>query len=376
MPATIKITERICHNGFHNPTGGYALHSGKTSKVSEKGTIAMSLVHETLSLARARGLDVAPVVEAAGIAASALDAPQARVSAAQYGALWAGIARALDDEFFGQDSHAMKRGSFIAMTHAALGAQTGRQALQRTVHFMRLVLDDLAGEIDIDATRVRIAFRQRAGTPVPTLFAYATWFILVYGLLCWLVGRRIPVVAARFRCAAPPDAHEYQLMICEDMAFDQPESWFDLAPAFLELPVIQSAASARAFLRNAPGNFVVKYRNPGSFAARVRRALRALPAHAWPDADAIAQRLNVASATLRRRLRQEGHSCQSIKDELRRDLALDALQDPARSVADVAAAVGFAEPSAFHRAFRKWTGLRPAEYRQMRERPASKVRSG
>lgn len=350
------------------------MQPGKTSKVSEKGTIAMSLVHETMARAQARGFDVAPIVEAAGIASSALDAPHARVSAAQYGALWAGIARALDDEFLGQDSHAMKNGSFIAMTHAALGARTGRQALQRSVHFMRLVLDDLAGEVDIDATRVRIAFRQRAGTPVPAMFAYATWFILVYGLLCWLVGRRIPVLGARFRCAAPPGAHEYQLMICEDMAFDQPDSWFDLAPVFLDLPVIQSAASARAFLRNAPGNFVVKYRNPASFAARVRRALRTLPAHAWPDAEAIAQRLNVAPATLRRRLHQEGHSCQSIKDELRRDLALEALRDPARSVADVAAAVGFAEPSAFHRAFRKWTGRRPAEYRKMSERPASKAR--
>jgi AraC-like DNA-binding protein len=350
------------------------LQSGKTSKVSEKGTIAISLVHETLSLARARGLDVAPIVDAAGIAADALDAPIARVSAAQYGALWSGIARALDDEFFGQDPRAMKSGSFIAMTHAALGARTGRQALQRTVHFMRLVLDDLAGEIDFGATRVRVALVHREGTPTPAMFAYATWFILVYGLLSWLVGRRIPVVAARFRCPAPPDAHEYQLMICEDMAFAQPESWFDLAPSFLDLPVIQTAASARAFLRNAPGNFVVKYRNPGSFAARVRRTLRALPAHSWPDADAIAHSLNLAPATLRRRLRQEGHRFQSIKDELRRDLALAALEDPARSVADVAAAVGFAEPSAFHRAFRKWTGLRPTEYRQTLERSASRAR--
>ena len=74
---------------------------------------------------------------------------------------------------------------------------------------------------------------------------------------------------------------------------------------------------------------------------------------------------------LRRRLKQEGHSCQSIKDALRRDLAIAALADPARTVADVAAAVGFAEPSAFHRAFRKWTGMRPADYRLARQREAA-----
>jgi AraC-like DNA-binding protein len=197
----------------------------------------------------------------------------------------------------------------------------------------------------------------------------------VYGLVCWLVGRRIPLVAARFRCAAPAAADEYRLMFCDDMAFGQDASYVDLSPAFLDLPVIQTPDSARTFLRNAPGNFVVKYRNPGSFAARVRRTLRALPAAAWPDADTLARRLNVAPATLRRRLKQEGHSCQSIKDELRRDLAIAALQDAGRSVADVAAAVGFAEPSAFHRAFRKWTGMRPADYRLVRRREGA-PRSG
>jgi AraC-like DNA-binding protein len=368
MTATLNLTDRIYHIGYDNPTESTSLQPGKSETLSEKGTISMSLVSETLALARAGGLETAPLAEAAGIAPAMLSAPNARVSAAQYGLLWSGIARALDDEFFGQDSHAMKSGSFIAMTHSALGASTGRQALQRAVHFMRIVLDDLAGAIDIDVRCVRVTLTHREGKPTPAMFAYATWFILVYGLVCWLVGRRIPLLAARFRCPQPPAAHEYQLMLCDDMAFDQPATWFEFAPAFLDLPVIQTPSSARAFLRNAPGNFVVKYRNPGSFAARVRRTLRALPATAWPDADAIAQRLNVAPATLRRRLRQEGHSCQSIKDELRRDLAIAALVDPGRSVADVAAATGFAEPSAFHRAFRKWTGQRPTDYRAARKR--------
>jgi hypothetical protein len=233
------------------------LQSGKPNVLSEKGTISMSLVSETLALARAGGLEVAPLAEAAGIAPATLAAPEARVSAAQYGLLWSGIARALDDEFFGQDSHAMKSGSFIAMTHSALGARTGRQALQRAVHFMRLVLDDLAGMIDIDATRVRVTLVHRAGKPTPTMFAYATWFILVYGLVCWLVGQRIPLLAARFRCAQPDAAHEYQLMFCDDMAFGQPATWFDIAPAFLDLPVMQTTSSARAVIRHPPGQLVV-----------------------------------------------------------------------------------------------------------------------
>ncbi|MBW9103250.1 AraC family transcriptional regulator [Paraburkholderia phenoliruptrix] len=333
---------------------------------AEKGTISVSLVNETLALALARGLDASQLAEAAGIAAPMLASPKSRVSSAQYGALWSGIARALDDEFFGQDSHRMKSGSFVAMTQAALTARTGAQALARAVGFMRLVLDDLGAQIEMHAQRVRLRFVEREGTKPPAMFAYATYFIVVYGLLCWLVGRRIPLIQARFRCAAPPAAHEYQLMFCDDMAFDQAESYVDLSPVFLELPVIQTPRSAKPFLRDAPASFIVKYRNPGSLAARVRKTLRALPMAAWPAADQMAARLNVAEATMRRHLKQEGHTYQSIKDDLRRDIAIGELQKSRRTIADIAASVGFAEPSAFHRAFRKWTGMRPTDYRPAR----------
>lgn len=342
---------------------------------NDKGTISVSLVEEAMALARARGFDARPLAEAAGIAAPILASPKSRVSSAQYGALWVGIARALDDEFFGQDSHPMRYGSFIAMTQTALGARTGAQALARAVGFMRLVLDDLGARIDTDSSRVRIAYIEREGAPQPGMFAYATYFIVVYGLLCWLVGRRIPLLEARFRCAEPPAAHEYRLMFCDDMAFGQAASYVDLSPEFLDLPVIQTAKSAQAFLRDAPGSFIVKYRNPGSLAARVRKTLRALPMAGWPASDQMAERLHVAEATMRRRLKQEGYTYQSIKDDLRRDMAIGELQDSDRSIADIASAVGFAEPSAFHRAFRKWTGMRPTDYRAARPGPAATPRA-
>ena len=66
---------------------------------------------------------------------------------------------------------------------------------------------------------------------------------------------------------------------------------------------------------------------------------------------------------MRRRLREEGHSYQSLKDELRRDMAITRLQDSRRRIEDIAADLGFAEPAAFYRAFKKWTGAKPSDYR-------------
>ncbi|NBF18439.1 AraC family transcriptional regulator, partial [Pseudomonas sp. Fl4BN2] len=143
--------------------------------------VSVSLVNEAVTRARAHGVDMQPIMAAAGITPQMLAQPRSRVSSAQYGALWAGIAQAMDDEFFGQDAHPMRWGSFVTMTQAALTARTGRQALARATGFLRLVLDDLHVRVEEDDQRVRLVFVHRKGTRVPPMFTYATWLIMVYG---------------------------------------------------------------------------------------------------------------------------------------------------------------------------------------------------
>lgn len=384
MPETIKLPERMRHlvttptttptpkrprdpRPLRAPAAAPPAPRTPRGRDNERGTIAGDLVEEALRCAERRGVERTGLLALAGIQPAALAAPLARVSAAQYGRLWSAVADALDDEFFGQDNHPMRRGSFALLCHAALGSRDGAQALNRIAGFLRLVLDDLQCKIDIDPTRVRIRLADtgtETRSPRP-MFVYATAFIMIYGLLCWLVGRRIPVLAAHLRCPEPAMSDEYRLMFCDAMFFDQPASYVDLAPDCVALPVVQTAATLKVFLREAPANFIVKYRNPDSLAARIRRKLRQSPPVDWPDSEAVATALNMAEATLRRRLKQEGATYQSIRDALRRDLAIARLADTTQTIAEIAHALGFAEPSAFHRAFRKWTGVRPAAYRGM-----------
>ncbi|MFM0097186.1 AraC family transcriptional regulator [Paraburkholderia nemoris] len=333
---------------------------------SEKGTVSVILVEETLGLARRGGLDAIPLLEAAGVSPAVLESPRSRITSDQYGALWNSIAIALDDEFFGQDTHPMRSGSFVAMTRAALTAQTGGRALARSVAFMRLVLDDLHVQISAKDNSVRLEFVHPEQNQAPTMFAYATYFLLVYGLVCWLVGKRISVLRACFRCPEPAAVGEYKLLFCEALTFGQDATYVDLTSDFVDLPVVQTNRSVNVFLRDAPGNFIVKYRNPDSLAARVRQFLRENPIRNWPTSSALARQFHLSEATMRRRLRREGQTYLSIKDQLRRDFAIGALQGSDRPIGAIAQELGFAEPSAFYRAFQKWTGLRPSDYRSVK----------
>lgn len=328
----------------------------------EKGTIAISFVDEALHSMRQRGMDTESLLLQAGIAPRWLHEPHARVAAANYGRLWYLIAHAMDDEFFGMDSHPMRVGSFNMLCRSALHSANLGKALERMLVFLRLVLDDMSATLTEQDGLARIAISD-SGRP-RRMFAYGAFLMIVHGIGSWLIGRRIQLLSADFRCEEPLASLDYKIRFCDQARFSQPQTSITFDAACLALPIVQNQRTLQPFLREAPGNLLVKYSNHDSLAATIRRRLRQLPLTEWSDFDSLSQQLNTPASTLRRKLSQEGQSYQAIKDNLRRDLAINYLSGSAKSIEDIAISLGFADSSAFHRAFKKWTGSSPGEHRR------------
>jgi AraC-like DNA-binding protein len=292
-------------------------------------------------------------------------APQARVPAEAFSAIWLAVARELDDEFFGLDRRRMKVGTFAYLCQAALHAPTLDVALRRLLRGFALVLDDVHGELAVEGGSAVIRVRNRIADPDERRFADETFLVLVHGVACWLVGRRIPLGLAAFAHPRPAHAAEYLVMYSQELRFDAPSTEVRLEAALLDAPVIQDEAALRKFLRTAPRSVFLKYKNEDSWTARVRRRLRgSIGGAGWPRLEDVAREFGVAPTTLRRRLEAEGTSYQGIKDELRRDAAVHQLCGTRLSIANIASALGFQETSAFHRAFKRWSGVQPGEYRR------------
>jgi AraC-like DNA-binding protein len=334
------------------------------ARSAEPGTIAMCFVAAALQSVSGRNLNADELLANVGLSPSLLQVPQARVSAKHYGALWRTIALALDDEFFGQDSRRMKAGSFAMLCHSVLSCKTLGQALDRSLRFYALILDDISGTLMRDAKEAGIILHERVAGASQRVFAHELLLMLLYGVSCWLVGRRIPILRAEFSYAEPAHSAEYRLMYCADLSFNRPNTVIAFEASYLDLPVVQNERSVKEFLRTAPESILLKYKNGSSLTARIRRRLRQFLPGEVPDFEGLAEELNMAPATMRRRLHEEGESYQSIKDHLRRDLAISYLSHSSRSVMDIALELGFSERSAFHRAFRKWTGASPGEFRR------------
>lgn len=87
--------------------------------------------------------------------------------------------------------------------------------------------------------------------------------------------------------------------------------------------------------------------------------------------DCVAEELHMTPRTLRRRLQAMGTSYQQIVEQIRRGMAVDLLTRTRQPVETIALELGYADPSNFGRAFRRWTGLSPRHYRATRNEGTS-----
>ena len=128
--------------------------------------------------------------------------------------------------------------------------------------------------------------------------------------------------------------------------------------------LVRDEDDLREFLKLAPYYVVIEPQAATlSITHRIRQILGSDFRQELPSFEELTGRLNMSPRTLRRRLEKEGTSYQRIKDNARRDVAITLLSREGLTVSEVAEQVGFSDPSAFHRSFKKWTGQSPGSYR-------------
>lgn len=345
-------------------------------------TVAIQQVQHILQGVLHQGLDTAPLLQRAGIPPALLDAPLARVSQAQYALLIRALRRTTRDELWGLCRQPLRVGSFGRCAAMLVHCRSLGDALRLGCRHYHGLMDDFVPRLRVqgDTARLQIISKPKASTntctrPAPPEaaqqadaridYAQKAFLLFAFGLACWLVARRVPLLSVAYTetNARSDSSRVYQAPI----RYDEPHIGICFEARWLDLPIVQNAQSLREFLARAPANLLIKYRDPSSVSERLRRLLRRhLNGAELPTLEAVSQLLDMTPQTLRRRLADEGHGFQALKDALRRDTAIEYLAQPELTLVDIAERLGFSEASTFHRAFKKWTGVAPGEYRLAR----------
>ncbi len=286
----------------------------------------------------------------------------ARVSLDQMVTLYQLAVAESGDEMMGLWQRPVRPRALQHLVTTVASAETLPAALYRFSTFWNLILDDVQFTLARDGGLLDLSLVPQ-GRAAPQRFGHLLMLKLAHGVLSWRAGYELPVDSVKFAFARPAFAADYSVVFPCPVGFDARRSAIRFETRRFEPPPPRSKSDLLAFVRRAPRDWIFTSYRAHTTSLRVREYLfRAGWSHCGL-AD-TATEFGITPRTLIRRLAAEGASFQSIKDDLRRDIALRALREAGRSTEQIAAELGFSSAANFHRAFRRWTGATPSAFRQ------------
>lgn len=370
----------IDQNGQRSPSapcglesGTLLLHNGgmpshELPPPSHRAHIANHFINACISGALRQGASQESLLREAGIPVEWLNRPERLITERQLSELIKAVWRFTRSEFMGLSPGICRRGVFSLMAELACEAQTLGGMLRQSARFYRAVTDDLDIGLELeDSEQAPLVFYRlhlhHAGED-PDHLLQEFMLLMWQRFASWLVGQQIPVASTCLAYPAPGHAREYRAMFLGELLYEQPRCGFYLHPRFLQLPLIRGRGELDAFLRECPAVVLRRPVRDNSLQTRVRVLLQRYDLDSMPDLETLSRHLLITPRTLRRRLHDEGTSIRQIKESLRQDFAKKLLDNEHLSIQDVAEQTGFTEPAAFCRAFKRWTGQSPAQWRR------------
>lgn len=328
-------------------------------------TVAIHQVHAILQGPRRLGLDESGILRRADIDPELLRSPFSRVSRNQYAALMRTIKRLLRDEFWGQAERPMLPGSFAMLCARLIQCPDLGTALRVGLDTMRLMFREIQGRMFVSGDEVCVRVQRRAGSlGLEYDFAVGTYIFEAWQLLSWLAGRRVNTRMVCFEHQRQLQGPNQPPVLGGVVRYRQPYSCLILDASILEWPVVQNARGLAEFTSKLPDNLVLRYRSEARLEECVRQRIKPHLGSGLPSLEVCAAELGMGAQTLRRRLREQGRGYQDICNALRRDAAIEYLRRRDLPLDAIGSMLGFSEISAFHRAFKRWTGVSPGAYRR------------
>jgi len=311
----------------------------------------------------ALGADAEAALADVGLDAATLADADARVPHAAAIALWLRAAEVTGLETFGlRVVEAMDLSALDVQMYAFLSSANLEEGIERITRYHRLNHD--AAQIGLVRRDGEVAYRHQlpGGHRLPLVAAQFILGVVVKAVRT-ATGGAAEIREVRFQSPRPADVSEYERVLTTDVIFDAPDNEVAFPPSTLSVPHVKADPGLSAVLHRHAQALLDALPLVESLADRVR-GLLAKELHAGnPSAAHVADLLGVSPRTLARRLAAEGTSHKELLDGVRAELAKRHLSESSLSVGEVAFLLGFSEPSAFHRAFKRWTGQTPASFR-------------
>lgn len=314
---------------------------------------------------RERGVRTDTALKESGLVRSQLRDPEKRIPFGKHVRFMEIAAERLDDPFWGLHlGESIQPKQVGLLGYVALSCDTLGEALKNMTRYLSVLSEGAEAELIIQSKQVTVASRILDPAVLHCRqiddFGMSTLLTTCRAL----TGTHLRPERVDFRTPRPHGLAEHKRVFGAPVRFDQPRTGLVIDSQFMDLPIKTADSGLLRILERYCREILGRRPAVPTLVYQVRELITDLLTTGEPNIDTVAAELNISSRTLERRLRARGLTYRRVLDDLRRQLAERYLADERLGLSQITYLLGYSEPTAFNRAFRRWTGITPTQFRK------------
>jgi AraC-like DNA-binding protein len=336
--------------------------SGRATTIMSHTTITTA--SQTLwRILESYGLDPAPVFQEAGLDPAAWNDPGSRFDDARLDTAWLRAIELSGDPCIGlRAARYFNPASLQALGFAWLASDSLYDALTRLVRYTRALSTGMELELTLAGNECCLNIGQTNRQPKAVHeILDAFWAGLINLCRISLTDRFTPARLSRYR-PEPPCVADFYALFRSPIQFEAAQESMVFRRDDVERPLPTSNHLLARTNEKIVADYLARL-DDNSFPDKIRARLVEILPSGEMEVELLARDFNLSQRTLQRRLAKAGTSYSELLDEARRVLALRYIGEDRLSIKETTYILGFSEPANFTRAFRRWTGVSPTQYR-------------
>ncbi len=338
------------------------------SRQSDRFTVSTHYLRLLTDYAAAHGLSLPELCGRCNLELSILSQPDARVDFASYSSLLDCLSKVLNEPNIGLKVGATARLGHLGTSGLAqMACSTVQELLPRMVRYNALIIDAFYDDLELSGNEVVMRWCSRLPENIPLSRHHAELnFAVTQSLIPHFTGREVFPTRVWFRHKAPESPGVLEAFFRCEVRFDAPVdllacdagvlAWELRSPDPVTLQALDRVCEQQLKALGEPHEPV--------WLLDCKRAITTSLPNGQPGLANIAGALGMPQGQLRRKLADCGMNFRGLVEERRQALADVYIADPELSLVEVAVLLGFSEQSAFHRAYKRWTGEAPGTARR------------
>jgi AraC-like DNA-binding protein len=327
-------------------------------------SVSVTVLSQMFLYLTSLNVDIDEFLRSLGVDPASVKEPDTRLPIETYLLIQEGAAEFTHDPYFGLHmGEYAEAGSWSILGYLMMNCKTLGEAFEKSGRYSRIIGNLIEAQAHLRFNKVKIVFSTPPQAPKMSRHCFESTFSSSVRMMRSLTGVKINPVEVRFIYPAPASTAEYERIFCCPVYFGQKDNSFTLNLSVGNVPILMANPALLAQFERYAAEFLAEIDRKDQNTRKVTELILSHMDDEKLSINSIAKEMSLSVRTLQSRLEEEGRVFSALLQEIREALAKKYLREN-YTVEEITYLLGFSEPSVFRKAFKKWSGLTPREYRE------------